>query len=205
MLKVHHARRARSVRVLWLLEELEVPYAIEPIEFRPEALRSAEYLQVHPLGQVPVVELVETHTRIFESGAILQYLLEQHDREGRLAPKPGSAQRAEFLQWFHFGEATLARYASEVIRHQYGQPAEERVPEVVGAMRRRYRKAVELVDRVLRDRAYILGAEFSAADIMVSYGISTTKIAAELPAELTHVAAYLKRLMERPAYRKAWQ
>ena len=201
MITIHHARRARSVRVVWLLEELGVRNEAKPLEFSAESLRSPEYMAMHPLGQVPVVYI--DGQRMIESGAIVEYLLEQHG-QGRLAPAPGSPQRAEYLQWFHYGEASLARYVSDFVRNRFGQPESERVPEVLPAARRRFREALTVVDGVLAQREHMLGPDFSAADIMVSYGITMAKVIGELPEDLSHLKGYLDRLKQRPGYQKAW-
>ena len=187
--------------MVWLLEELGVPYETKPLEFSEASLRSPEYMALHPLGQVPVVYI--DGRRMIESGAIVEYLLEQHG-QGRLAPAPGTPQRAEYLQWFHYGEATLARYVSDFVRNRFGQPESERVPEVLPAARRRFREALTVVDGVLAQRDYMLGADFTAADIMVSYGITMSKIIGELPDDLAHLKGYLDRLKQRPGYQKAW-
>jgi glutathione S-transferase len=201
MIKVHHARRARSARVLWLLEELGVPYEVQPLEFSPAALQTPEYLQLHPLGLVPVIE--EGGMRMFESGAILEYLLERHGN-GRLAPPPGSPARPAYLQWFHYGEATLARYISDIVRSRFGMPESVRCAEYTPFARGRYKSALAPVNEVLGKQEYIAGAEFTAADIMVSYGIVMGKITGELPAEFANLPAYLGRLKARSAYAKAW-
>ncbi len=211
MIKVHHARRARSVRVLWLLEELGQPYEVRQVEFKAEALQSPEYLAVHPLGQLPAIE--DGDVTMFESGAIVEYLLEQYG-QGKLAPAPRSRERAEYLQWFHFGEASLARYVSDVVRSRFGRIVApgvreeagdaERSAAVLRYARERIAAPLALVDRTLRDRSFICGSDFSAADIMVSYGIVMAKIIGELAPEYTHLAAYIERLKARPAYAKAW-
>jgi glutathione S-transferase len=201
MIKVHHARRARSARVIWLLEELGVPYEVKQLEFTPAALQTPEHLQAHPLGQLPVVE--DGGLKMIESGAILEYLLERYGN-GRLAPAVGSPQRPEYLQWFHYGEASLARYVSDVVRSRFGMPESVRCAEYTPFARERYRAALAPVDKALGTREFITGPDFTAADIMISYGIIMGKVTGELPAELTNVAAYMKRLRERPAYDKAW-
>jgi glutathione S-transferase len=199
MIKVYHSRRARSARVIWLLEELSVPYEIAPIEFNPAALKSPEYLKLHPLGLVPVVQDGE-HT-IFESGAILEYLLESYG-EGRLAPAAKSPGRALYLQWFHYGEATLSRYMSDIVRQRF---RETDTPEfMIEHSRAHFAKAVAVVDRALADKPYICGEDFSAADIMIAYGLVMARIIRELPAEFANVAAYMARLKERPCYERAW-
>jgi glutathione S-transferase len=187
--------------VIWLLEELGVPYELHRLDFTPDALQAPEHLQLHPLGQVPVVE-VEGQTMI-ESGAILEYLLERYG-QGQLAPPTGSMARAEYLQWFHYGEASLARYVSDVVRTRFGMPESVRCAEYTPYARERYILALAPVDKVLNSREYIVGSDFTAADIMVSYGIIMGKITGELPKDLLNVAAYMERLKQRPAYLKAW-
>jgi glutathione S-transferase len=201
MVKIYHSRRARSARVIWLLEELGVPYELELLEFKPEALQSPEYLKVQPLGQVPAIR--DGAVSMFESGAIVQYLLEKHG-ETRLAPAPGTPQRAEYLQWFHFGEASLANYVSMIVRERFGKADAGPNEALLTEARKRLKASVAVIDRALEGRAFICGANFTAADIMVSYGIVMARIIRELPAEFANVAGYLERLKQRPGYDKAW-
>jgi glutathione S-transferase len=202
MVKIYHSRRARSVRVIWLLEELGVPYEIETLAFKRETLKSAEYLKLHPLGQIPVIR--DEKVTMFESGAIVQYLLETYG-EGRLAPPPGAPQRAEYLQWFHFGEAGPARLVAEIVRHRFEHPDHERIPEIIPQSRRRLGETLAVVERALEGRSYILGADFTAADIMIAYGVVIAKIIRELPANLPNLTGYIGRLKERTAYQRAWE
>jgi glutathione S-transferase len=201
VIQLHHAKRARSARVIWLLEELGVPYELVTFEFKPENLQSPEYLKLHPLGQVPVVR--DGDVTMFESGAILQYLLEKYG-QGRLEPAVGTPERAEYLQWFHFGEASLAQIVSTIVRHRFNKPEAERIPVIVTEARERLRPVLELVERTLQGRRFILGGDFTAADIMIAYGLVMAKITKELPADLPNIAGYLDRLKERPAYGRAW-
>jgi glutathione S-transferase len=201
MIRIHHARRARSVRVIWLLEELAVPYELATFEFSPAELRRPEYLALHPLGQVPVIQ--DGDVTLFESGAILEYLLEQYGK-GRLAPAPGTKDRPLYLQWFHFGEASLAQHTGEIVRNRFVKPEAQRVPAIVEEARLRLGAALAVVDRGLEGREFMVGDSLTAADIMVSYGIVMARITKELPAEFTNVAAYLERLKTRPGYQRAW-
>ena len=201
MIKIYHSKRARSARIIWLLEELGVPYELETLAFSPDALKSPEYLKVHPLGQIPVIQ--EHGMTMFESGAILEYLLEQHG-QGRLAPAPGTHERPEYLQWFHYGEASLARYISDIVRERFSTPPADQVPAIITKAQTRFHAALSVVDRALEQRQYICGPAFTAADIMIAYGIVMAKVIRELPPEFTHVAAYLERLKARPAYERAW-
>jgi glutathione S-transferase len=201
MLKIHHARRARSARVIWLCEELSIPYELATFEFKREILQSPEYKALHPLGQVPVVQ--DGDITLFESGAIVEYLLEKHG-EGRLSPAVGSPERALYLQWFHYGEASVARHLSDIVRHRFALPEAQRNAVFLEEARGRFRETLAVVDQSLTGRTFMLGDAFSAADIMVAYGIVMAKITKELPAELENVARYLGQLAERPAYAKAW-
>lgn len=202
MLTIHHARRGRSVRVIWLCEELGIPYQLSTMPFHPDALQSTEYKAVHPLGQIPALQ--DGDIVLFESGAILQYLLERHGA-GRLeigASDPGA--RAEYLQWFHYGEATVARHCAVIARARFREPPSERVPEILPLARRDYAAGLAVVERALSERRWICGDDFTAADIMISYGISIGKLIGELPADLPNIASYLDRLRQRPAYERAW-
>jgi glutathione S-transferase len=199
MIKIYHSRRARSARVIWLLEELSVPYEIAPVDFTPEVLKDPDYLKLHPLGQIPVIQ--DGALTLFESGAILEYLLETYG-DGRLAPAPRSPSRASYLQWFHYGEASLARPMSDIVRQRF---RETDTPELVlERSRARFHAAVAVVDRALEHQPYIAGESFSAADIMVAYGLVMGRIIRELPAQFTNVAAYMARLKHRPTYDRAW-
>jgi glutathione S-transferase len=201
MIKIYHSKRARSARVIWLLEELGVPYEIETVAFTPDVLKSPEYMKLHPLGQIPVIQ--EHGITMFESGAILEYLLEQHG-QGRLAPAPGAPERAEYLQWFHYGEASLARCVSDLVRERFLTPVEEQIPAVLPRIQKRFHAALSVADRALAGRDYIMGGTFSAADIMMSYAMVMAKVIRELPPEFTNIAAYMERLKQRPAYERAW-
>jgi len=200
MIKIIHGKRTRSARVIWLLEELGVPYELEPIEFKSEVLHAPEHLALHPLGLLPVVQT--DGVTFFESGAIVEYLLEKYG-QGRLAPTPGTPERALYLQWFHYGEASLATHVSNIVRQRFGAPAVKSA-DVLEDARVRFVEAATVVDDALSDRPYICGDELSAADIMVSYGLVMSRITRELPAELGNIAAYLERLKQRPGYAKAW-
>jgi glutathione S-transferase len=171
------------------------------MEFKPEVLKSPEHLARHPLGQLPVVEV--DGVRFFESGAHLQFLLERYG-QGRLEPSPGSAERALYLQWFHYGEASLAVYLSQIVRQRFGRPPEQLVPAALEEFRRTFVNAGEVVERELASKPYICGDDFTAADIMVAYGLIMARIIRELPDTWTNIAAYLERLKQRPSYAKAW-
>jgi glutathione S-transferase len=101
VIKLYFAPRTRSVRILWLLEELDLPYELERVEFQPPATKF--FAQSAPLGKLPTIE--DGDVVMCESGAIVEYILERYG-EGRLAPPVGSRDRPAFLQWLHFSEST---------------------------------------------------------------------------------------------------
>jgi glutathione S-transferase len=201
MIKIYHAKRARSARLIWLLEELNVPYELALLDFKPEALRSSEHMARHPLGQLPVMEV--DGVRFFESGAHLQFLLERFG-QGRLEPALESPERPLYLQWFHFGEASLAVHISQIVRQRFGRPAEELNQGALEESRRNFIAAARVVEQELQDKPFICGTELTAADFMIAYGLIMSRIVRELPDELSNIAAYLERLKQRPSYAKAW-
>jgi glutathione S-transferase len=199
MIKVHHAPKARSVRVLWLLEELGVPYEVVPTSF--EQVRSPAFLRVNPFARIPAIE--DGEIVMFESGAIVEYVLERYGA-GRLAPVPGTPARAPYLQWLHFGEATLLPPLSDVAQHSFLRPPAERMPAVAEDGRRRAVATLDVLEQVLAGRTFICGDAFTAADVMVGYGVALMQLLGVLGAGHPAAAAYLGRLQARAAFQKAF-
>jgi glutathione S-transferase len=188
------------MRVIWLLEELGVSYELVDKPFA--SLGGADHRKVHPLGQVPAIE--DDGLVLYESGAILQHLLERHGEHGLLPPL-GSPERGRAWQWFHFGEATLARHISEVVRNRRNKPEAARIEAVVVESRGRFRECLSVLERELSDaRPYMVGESFGVADIMLGYPLILARMLKELPDDdYTNVVAYTRRLRERPACKKA--
>lgn len=201
MLTLFHAPASRSARVLWLIEELGLDCQVEKLAFGDGSMQSAKFLAVSPLGKVPA--LVDDGAALFESGAIVEYLLEKYGK-GRLAPAIGTAQRGPFLQWVHWAEATFTNPLGDIIQHSFMLPQEQRVPAVVDFAKQRFLKALGVLEAALDGRDHLLGSEFSAADIMAGYTCQLAKMTGQLPADSPRVAAYLGRLAARPAFQKAY-
>ena len=197
MLTLHHAPFSRSLRVRWLLEELGLPYQLVTHTF-PE-LKQPDYLALHPLGKIPVLQ--DGEVVLFESGAIVQHLLERHGG-GRLEPKAGTPERALFWQWFHFAEATVTPPLGMVVRHSRLLPEAERVPSVLAFARQGAGAALGVVERALADRAWLL-LEFSAADVMMGYSVKLASLLGLIGEPTPRLAAYLARCEERPAWQRA--
>jgi glutathione S-transferase len=196
MIRLYHAPRTRSIRVLWLLEELGLPFELVTIEYRPPV---TPFAQQTPSGKFPT--LVDDETVMFESGAIVEYLLERYG-QGRLGPRAGEPGRGVFLQWLHFAEATLLPPLIEILRHTLLKPEAERIPAVVADAKVRAAVTLDVLERALRDREYLLGADFSAADIMMGYGVQWA-VTMGLLGNSPNLLAYHDRLSSRPALQKA--
>ncbi len=195
-IKLYHCHEARSTRSLWLLNELGLDFELEVLPFDTRALRSPEYLAIHPLGRVPC--LVDGETILFESGAIAQYLCERYSPEG-LGRPPGHPERAEWLQWIHYAETMAVHGASLVQQFIVIRDEADRSPMVQKLESKRLEKSLEVVDQHLRDREYLLTSGFSAADIGVGYSIHLGKAWVSLET-LPRAAAYYERLAARPAF-----
>ena len=198
-MKLYHCARARSSRVLWLLEELELNYELELMPFDPKALQAPDYLEISPLGKVPV--LTDEGVIMFESVAIMQYILRRYG-DGRLEPLSTSPEYGEYLQWMHFGEATLMGPISQVLQHTRFLPEELRKSDIAARGRHSFKAYGAMLNRRLQDRDYLVG-EFSAADIVVGYSLFVAQMADLLTPAHGHLSDYYRRLSQRPAFQKA--
>ncbi|MBI2963295.1 MAG: glutathione S-transferase family protein [Deltaproteobacteria bacterium] len=197
MIKLYHAPLTRSIRIYWLLEELGVPYQLEVVQF---AVGKTPFAQRSPYGKVPAIE--DGDLAMFESGAILEYVLERYG-EGRLAPRPGTPQRGEFLQWVHFAEATAMPPLGDIVRHTIFKPEAERIAAVVEDARGRAAATFAVAERSLEGKDYLLGGEFSAADVMMGVTLLIARRFEVLDARTPNLLAYLARLEARPALQRA--
>jgi glutathione S-transferase len=197
MLKLYHAPRTRSARIYWLLEELGIPYELETIAFVPPL---TAFSQRTPVGKVPVLEDVDV--TVCESGAIVEYVLERHGN-GRLAPPVGSPLRGPYLQWIHFAEATLMTPLGHMAFEMLWKPEADRIPAVIEEARVRAESTLAVVEQALAGKDYLLGKDFSGADVMMGYTIQVARWMGVLGEQYPNLTAYLKRLRERPAFRKA--
>ena len=199
MIALYHSPRTRSLRVLWLLEELGIPYELRTLAFTSESLKNPDYLRVHPLGKVPSIEDGDVH--MFESGAIVEYLVEKYGN-GRLAPPPATPARAAYLQWIHFAEGTAMPPISEMAQHTMFKPETERIAAVIPDAQARIQNWLSSVEPALSGRDYLCGSEFTAADVMMGYSLLLTKWF-NMVGDRPNVSAYLGRLEARPALQKA--
>lgn len=206
MIRVHHATLTRSIRIVWLLEELGVEYELVPVSFSPagtpggvRAQRDARHVAISPMGKVPAIQ--DGAIAMFESGAILEYLIERYGEH--LAPGRGSPLRPAYLQWVHFAEASLQRHLDHVFSHEHARPEAERVPEVAAEAREFATRALGLVEGALSPGPFLLGAEFSGADVMLGYTLLSAKHLGVLTPTFSSANRYLDLLVARPALLKA--
>lgn len=197
VLKIYHVPGSRSVRVVWLCEELELPYERVPVDFSPEYRASAEWRRLNPVGKVPA--MTDGDLILFESGAMVETILDRYG-EGRLRPAPGSASHAHYLQWSWFAEATFSRPLGEIVNHRrvFGDESSARM---LDEMRARARLCITAIEDALDGRDYLIDGEFSAADIMMGYSLFLARwVSAMDDGEFPNVTSYFKRLTERPAF-----
>ncbi len=197
MLTLWFAPRTRAIRVRWLLEELGVPYALRRVEFNRPA---RTFAQDTPLGKLPVIE--DDGTTMCESGAIVEYILERYG-DGRLAPAIGSPRRSEFLQWFHFAEATAFAPLGVIIWHTLYAGDADSIPQVMESARERARDALDFLERALGDRTWLLGEDFTAADVMMGFTLRAAVLLGVLDDRFPRLQGYVGRLAERPAFQTA--
>jgi len=197
MLKLWYAPRTRAVRVVWLLEELGLPYTLERVEFAPTS--SEFFIQKTPLGKVPVLE--DGDVVMGESGAIIEYVLERYGN-GRLAPAIGSPKRAAFLQWLHFAESTAFPPLGIVIWLTRYRADSGEYEALIADSRARAASGLEFLERSLGQKAWLLGDEFSAADVAMGFTLVAARLLGVLDDRFPSLNAYLTRLQARPAFQR---
>ncbi|RSV18896.1 glutathione S-transferase family protein [Sphingomonas sp. ABOLG] len=199
MIELYHCADARSFRALWALEELGLDYKLHLLPFPPR-VREPSYLDVNPLGTIPL--LVDGETRMTESAAIVQYLATRAG-PNELVVEPGLPDYGAWLNWLHFGEATLTFPQTLVLRYRMLEPPERRLPQAADDYAQWFHSRLRHVERALGDRKYLVGGRFTVADISVGYALllaKSLKIDNGFPPQ---VAAYWERLKERDGFARA--
>ncbi len=199
-MKIYHAPNTRAVRVVWLFEELGLPYELESFKLGDPSMRAPDYLKVHPMGRVPALD--DGAVTIFESGAIVQYVLAKHGA-GRLVPDVDSPDFAAYLQWLHYAEGMIMPPVNTIVVETILLPEERRNQTNVDRATNLLTRMLGAVESGLEGREFLAGA-FSGADIMTGHACI---VASRLGADLSgapNVAAYVERLNARPALQRAW-
>jgi glutathione S-transferase len=200
MLKIHHATHSRSLRVVWIAEELGVTYESRHVPFNPATLKSDAFLSVSPFGALPAIE--DGGVRMVESGAICQYLTEKYGKHP-FRRELGDPDYPTYLQWLHAGEATMTPPLGAIAQHTRLRPEDKRIPQVAFEAVETFKERLGVLDAHLNGKHYLLGADMSAADVMVGYALHLASLFTLMDDTPAHVGAYWKRLRERPAYQRA--
>lgn len=200
VMKIHHAPNTRSVRAVWLFEELGLPYELEKYKLGDPSMRSPDYLKVHPMGRVPALE--DGGVTIFESGAIVEYVLARHGG-GRLRPAVDSPAFPAYLQWLHYAEGMIMPPVNVIVVETILLPPERRNEENVKRATKLLGRMLSAVDAHMEGRDYLAG-DFSGADIMTGHACTVAQRLGADVSDKPNVAAYIKRCNDRPALQKAW-
>lgn len=212
MIVVHHLNNSRSQRVLWMLEELGVPYEVKRYQRDAKTMLAPPELRaVHPLGKSPVIE--DAGQVLAESGAIIEYLAERYG-EGRMAPVAGTPERLRYRYWMHFAEGTaqpplllkllfdrldkgpmpffvrpVARAIAQRAKGSFVQPNIER--------------NLDFMEGELARSDWFAGAAFTAADVQMSFPLEAARVRGGLDEKRPRLMSFLERIHARPAYRRA--
>jgi glutathione S-transferase len=199
-MKIHHAPNSRSVRALWLFNELNLPYELEVYPLGDKSMRTPEYLKVHPMGRVPALE--DGELTIFESGAIVQYVLEKYGN-GKMLPTTSSPNYPNYLQWLHYAEGMIMPQINIIVVETIFLPEERRNQTNVDRATKLLTRMLTAIDLHMQDRVFLAG-EFSGADIMTGHAcIVSGRLGADI-SDKPNVSAYIERLEARPALKTAW-
>jgi glutathione S-transferase len=212
MITVHHLNNSRSQRILWLLEELKVPYEIRNYRRDTATLLAPENLRtVHPLGKSPVI--TDGEMTLAESGAIVEYLADRYGA-GSLAPLPGTAERVRFVYWLHFAEGSMM--PPLLLKLVFDRVEKAPMPFFVRPVARAIAKGVReslVLPQIRSHLAYLegelargewfAGENFSAADIQMGFPIEAARARLGIGTDHPRLLAWLDRVHARPAYQRA--
>jgi glutathione S-transferase len=197
MLTVHHLNHSRSHRIMWLLEELDVPYCIEKYNREPKTGMAPEALKaIHPLGKSPVI--TDDGRAIAESGAIIDYIVRRHGA-GRLSPSPSTPAYDQYVHWLHYaeGSASLPLVMKGTVDrlNDTWRPLKKHVAEELHLH-------LSYIDSSLASHDFLLGTDFTAADVQLSFIGELARVRADRTL-YPHMDAWVRRLQARPAYTAA--
>jgi len=199
MITLHHCLSARSFRPLWILEELGVPYELKVLPFPPR-VKSRAFLAVNPLGTVPA--LFDGTVRMTESSAICQYLAARFSPHG-LDVAADEPDFGPYLNYLHFGEATLTFPQTLVLRYRHFEPAERLQPQVADDYAKWFLSRLRTLEPILAEREFLCARRFTAADVSVSYALLLATHLGLSEHFTPAVRAYWERMRARDGYIRA--
>jgi glutathione S-transferase len=212
MLIVHHLNNSRSQRVLWLLEELGVPYEIKRYERDPKTMLAPPELRaVHPLGKSPVI--TDDGQTIAESGAIIEYLVDKYG-QGRFAPAAGTPERLRYTYWMHYAEGSAMpplllklvalRIASAPMPF-FAKPIARKIASTLQSsfIDPQLKLHLGYINKELGTTGWFVGNDFTAADVQMSFPLEAATARGGMEGQIPAVVDFLKRIHARPAYQRA--
>jgi glutathione S-transferase len=210
MIIVHHLNNSRSQRILWMLEELGLDYEVKRYQREPSMQAPASLRAVHPLGKSPVI--TDGDRTLAESGAILEYLAETYGN-GRLRPAPGTAERVNYTYFLHYAEGSLMPL---LLMKLIFSRIPSRLPFFMKPVGRAIAKGANttlldpqigshfmFLESELAKREWFAGADFTAADIQMSFPLEAAAARAPIVRQMPKLSAFLDRIHTRPAYKRA--
>jgi len=202
MLTVHHLGKSQSERIVWLCEELEIPYELNRhTRDAKTMLAQAGYKALHPIGSAPVI--TDGDLVLAESGAIVDYIIARYGN-GRLTLGADDLGFAQFLYWFHFANGTLQANLGRLMILNRLKLADDN--PILLATKARVDRAFDLVEARTREAEYLAGSAFTTADIMMGFPLTTMRYFQPYDlARCPNIIGYLARIGARPAYRRAME
>jgi len=198
-MKLWHCKDARSLRPLWTLEEMGMPYELETLPFPPRVLRK-DYLAINPLGTIPF--FTDGDVRMTESTGICLYLVERYRRHD-LGLEPSHPEYGDYLNWLFHSDATLTFPQTIVLRYTVLEPPERRLPQAAADYRKWYLARLRLLDAHIKDREFLCDGRFTIADIAIGFALYLGRTLGIGDDYQPQTRAYLGRLEQRPAFQRA--
>jgi len=199
MIELWHCADARSLRALWALNELGVPYDLHLLAFPPRFSDPA-FLEINPLGTVPY--LIDGETRMTESSGIVHYLAQKFGAGG-LAVTPNEAAYGDYLNWMYHSDATLTFPQTLVLRYGRFEPKDRRQPQVVADYTQWYLARLKLVNARIEGQDWLCAGRFTGADIAVGYALYLGEVIGLAEHYKPQTRAYLDRLKARDGFQRA--
>ena len=196
-MKLYYARESRAVRVAWVLEELGLEYDVHKFSLGDRSMREPAYLSLHPMGRVPTLE--DGKIRLFESGAIVQYILEKYGN-GRFVPRSNNSNFASYLQWFHYAEGMIMPPMNTLVVETILLPPERRIEINVKRASKLLNQMLRAVNENLSDKAYLVGPELTAAEFMTGHAVIMSQRLGIDMQDKPYLIEYIKRLETRDAF-----
>ncbi len=213
MITVHHLNNSRSQRVIWLLEELGVDYEIKLYQRDPKTMLAPKsLLKVHPLGKSPVI--TDGGTVVAESGAIIEYLIDRYDIEGKLSPAAGTPTRLRYTYWLHFAEGSaMSPLLMKLVFNQiekapmpfFAKPIAKAISKNVKTsfIDPQIKAHLDYIESELCKSTWFAGGRLTGADIQMSFPLEAAVARGGLDESYPKIMAFIKRIHDRAGYKRA--